>query len=384
MTELALPRRLRDITPEWLTEALRSSGALDTNGRVVSFEPRNVSLGLGFVGRCFALDLTYEPAAAGPARAVAKMPTTFGPSRAMADEMDLYRTEARFYSELAGRTPARTPRCFWTGLDPESGDFLLLMEDLGGLRSVSHDNGCSESDARASLSALARIHAAWWDSPELGASNWLKCAGDADDTLFLANIDSGWPEFLEGDGRLLNAAEITVLDRIRRGLPRLRSWLGESPLTLSHGDYRLENFFFADEPGGTEVVVLDWQLLAQGPPGRDLGYFLGWNLTQEQRRAWERDLVRFYYQELQALGAGSYTLDEAWDGYRLGLARLAILQPANATKLAEMNAGAAALNGAAAESMRIAMERGAELRVMMLRRALAAASETNACELLPA
>ena len=61
------------------------------------------------------------------------------------------------------------------------------------------------------------------------------------------------------------------------------------PFAVLHGDYRLDNLLF--DPDGADVVAVDWQTLAVGPPARDLAYFLGTSLTVDDRRAAERELV---------------------------------------------------------------------------------------------
>ena len=47
-------------------------------------------------------------------------------------------------------------------------------------------------------------------------------------------------------------------DRFTELLPNIVSRLSEPPFTLSHGDYRADNFFFGDDD---DLVVCDWQLI---------------------------------------------------------------------------------------------------------------------------
>ena len=80
-----------------------------------------------------------------------------------------------------------------------------------------------------------------------------------------------------------------------------------------HGDYRLDNLFFADD--GT-VAVIDWQLAMRAPGQTDLVYFCANNLTVEMRREHDRTLVERYVAELHRLGVPSdaVTVSSVWQG----------------------------------------------------------------------
>ena len=46
----------------------------------------------------------------------------------------MYLREAAFFGELADQAPVRVPACHHSTIDPETSQFVLVMEDLGGLR----------------------------------------------------------------------------------------------------------------------------------------------------------------------------------------------------------------------------------------------------------
>jgi hypothetical protein len=96
--------------------------------------------------------------------------------------------------------------------------------------------------------------------------------------------------------------------------PELATRLSETPCTLSHGDYRLDNMFFTDSGG---LAVYDWQLVDRSRGGRDLGYFLTQSLTRERRIELERSLIDRYVDRLAARGVEGYGFDIAWRDYRL-------------------------------------------------------------------
>ena len=83
-----------------------------------------------------------------------------------------------------------------------------------------------------------------------------------------------------------------------------------------HGDYRPDNLMFPAHGAGVSAV--DWQTLAVGLPGRDIGYLLATSLDPEVRRAEERRIVESYRAALAEHGV-EISADECFDDYRLGV-----------------------------------------------------------------
>ena len=61
LSALTLPRRHEEISPEWLTQALRAGSVLPS-GRVKSFEKEILGEGEGFVGTIVRFRLALEEA----------------------------------------------------------------------------------------------------------------------------------------------------------------------------------------------------------------------------------------------------------------------------------------------------------------------------------
>src|SRR5262245_20855324 len=136
MAALVLPLALSDLTPEWLTAALRGAGHLG-DASVGSARVEPIGQGVGVLCQLARIALEYDRAAPGmPASLVAKLPTTDPQTRGMVSLFRFYEREVRFYRELAPSLALATPRCWAGALDAESGDFALLLEDLGGARVV--------------------------------------------------------------------------------------------------------------------------------------------------------------------------------------------------------------------------------------------------------
>ncbi|MFN8640019.1 MAG: phosphotransferase, partial [Dehalococcoidia bacterium] len=82
-----------------------------------------------------------------------------------------------------------------------------------------------------------------------------------------------------------------------------------------HGDFRLDNLFFA-LPDGSPLAAIDWSNAMSGPGPYDLAYLLAVALSPARRRALEAELLATYIEGLRAGGVGE---DVEWcrDAYRL-------------------------------------------------------------------
>ena len=89
-------------------------------------------------------------------------------------------------------------------------------------------------------------------------------------------------------------------------------WM-RGPLTVLQGDSHVGNLFLdpAGRAGG-RVGFLDWGLIHLGTPMRDVGYFITMALSPADRRAHERALIQRYLDARAALGAETWSFDEAW------------------------------------------------------------------------
>jgi aminoglycoside phosphotransferase (APT) family kinase protein len=117
-------------------------------------------------------------------------------------------------------------------------------------------------------------------------------------------------------GDLVTPAVKQFGDRYTSVLPDVVARLSAPPFTLSHGDYRADNFFFGDD----DLSVCDWQLVDRSRGARDLAYLLSQSTTSDVRAERERSLVERYASRLAARGVDDYGAEVLWDDYRLATA----------------------------------------------------------------
>ena len=86
-----------------------------------------------------------------------------------------------------------------------------------------------------------------------------------------------------------------------------------SPQTLLHGDPHVGQTYITSTG---KMGYADWQLVMRGGWAFDVAYALVSALTIENRRQWERDLLRYYLDQLHAAGGSQIPFDDAWTSYR--------------------------------------------------------------------
>jgi hypothetical protein len=311
MQRLQVPADASGLTSDWLTEAL--APAHPEAGAVIGVQAEVLGAGYGLLGALRRLHLRWEHPGAGPATLVAKLASPGPRSRAVGGALGMYRNEVRFHQHLGAGTPLAV-RCHHAAYDEDSGDFALLLDDLGAAGTSDQIKGCPPERAEAAVLALADHHAASWDEVGLAGHAWLRRIDDPSlETPVAAAFTATWPVVRDRAGDRLPAEVKALGDRFAGLLPALAAELAAPPCTLSHGDYRLDNMFFG--PRG-RVILCDWQLVDRSRGARDLAYFLSQSLTTADRAELEGPLLDRYLDRLAAHGI-SYHRDQAWRDYRV-------------------------------------------------------------------
>lgn len=300
------------LTPDWLTAALTAGGLLD-GVAVTAVEAR--PLGTGQMCDSLRLEVAYDGPTAAPTGFVAKLPAADPTSRATALSLRSYEKEVRFYQHLAQTLPMATPEVLYADIDPATASFVLLMEDLAPAEQGDQLAGTTVAVARSAVAELVRLHAPRWGDPTLSELEWLH--GDLEaNRMFLGMLLPGvWAGFTERYADVLAPQVHEAGDALFAALPSYLSG-GDAPLTVIHGDYRLDNLLIGADDSIRGVV--DWQTCAVGPALNDVAYFIGAGLLEDDRRAVEEDLVRAYHRDLCAAGVEGYGWDACWEDYRRG------------------------------------------------------------------
>ena len=305
-----LPTDMCELTPAYLTTVLRHGGHL-SEGEVSSVDARPLGAGVGFVGQLARLTLEYDgDRGALPDVMIAKFPIDDPMAKYLAQMFGFYRTEAACYTQAKTvGLGVPTPIVYLSVVSDDDIGTLILMEDLGSARMADQVIGASLEDAQAVIDVGARLHAAWWESPELTRLPWLRPLNNAAYMSVGEQYEKSWPAFAAMFADAPSAA-LDIGAQLGAQLPLAYDWLiANRPTTLTHTDFRLDNFFF-DRPE-VPVTIIDWQLSVRSIGVFDIGYFIVQSLTTEMRREHGESLLRRWHDALLEAGVVDYTWDDA-------------------------------------------------------------------------
>jgi Ecdysteroid kinase-like family len=305
--EAPVLRRPQELTTAWLQDALGADPIDD-----FQIEP----IGTGQMSESRRVRIEYAAGSAAeseprPATVVLKTASADESSRSTGVGLGVYEREVRFYQELAPRIQGPLARCHLAVLDPAEGWFTLLLEDVAPSVQGDQIEGCSVEEARLAMQELAKLHAPVLGDAELGATPWLNQQGVLNQAMMTQLLAA----FLERYAGRVALAHREVCERF---VASMDGWTADRrpPLGLVHGDYRLDNMLFGADGAARPFVVVDWQTVSWGPVMTDAAYFLGGSLRTEDRREFEQELVREYFEALHALGVQGFEWGACWREYR--------------------------------------------------------------------
>jgi aminoglycoside phosphotransferase (APT) family kinase protein len=302
----ALPRSTDELTPQWFSTVL---SARDEDVVVETAEIERLG---GLSSVVVRARLAYAPGTTrGPASVIVKLPLARAPKRFGPG----YDREVRFYRELAPRMNVAVPRALWIDVDDAAGDSVLVLEDFATYEARSEDDFATPEQVQMLLAEIARVHAAWWGSEELGRHPFLRTLPE-----FIGRVESqlpgGVPLLLDRFGSRMDAEEMAVFEALPRGFRTAAEPLAAAPKTLVHHDLSLRNVLLGQEGSQPAVVLIDWQLAQWNAGVRDVSFLVGNCVPAERRTHEERRLLRDYWERLRDGGVGAYSFEQLEEDYR--------------------------------------------------------------------
>lgn len=308
-----------------LTAGMLDEALVDVRGEARVAELSSIAIGTGQVAVSARLTVDYDRPTAAPRCLIAKFADPDPDRRRQVRREGAYEREVRFYRELAPLVLVRTPKVYAAEFSSETGDFLLLLEDLTPARQGDQLAGCTAEVAATAMDEIAGLHAPCW-----GESRWRELSWLRRDRPGIAEVTPRlWARFQDRYSGLLS-------DEIRRAgdlfVEHLESWLSweRGHRTVVHRDFRLDNVLIGEQGA---MSVVDWQTCAIGSGPEDVAYFLGGGLPADLRHTLEEDLVRRYHDRILELGVRGYRWADCWRDYRRG-AWHGMLMSINAAMLA--------------------------------------------------
>lgn len=189
----------------------------------------------------------------------------------------------------------RIPKCL--AMESFGNEVLMVLEDLDASGFPKRKSSVGWKEIEACLKWLAHFHATFMDKSPVDL--WEK------GTYW--HLDTRPDELEELDDLPLKTAAAKIDQRLQ-----------ESPFqTLVHGDAKLANFCFSDD--GKKVAAVDFQYVGGGCGMKDVAYFIGSCLHDEECAEMESRLLDYYFNALRsALRAkqSRHNIDELEENWR--------------------------------------------------------------------
>lgn len=309
MAKVDLPTGPAGLTVDWLSSALGAP--------VKSFSAQVIGEGVGLLGQLARVTIDYDGDPADvPRSIIAKFPATVQENRDLANLFQFYEREVRFYEEICGRSDMRTPDCFFSSFDADTGTFVILMEDLSRARVGDQCAGATLEEAELAIGEMAKLHATWWGKVDTPEMDWIPYADSPVNKSAEDSYQKSLDPCLKIFGHRVPDSALPVMKKLRTEAYNLLHLASKPPCTIVHGDFRYDNLFFATRPEDAPLTVIDWQIMTRARGPYDLGYFLSQSVQSEARRAGEQELLRRYHGKLLEGGVQGYSFEQCFLDYR--------------------------------------------------------------------
>lgn len=313
-TRPPIPTTADHLTADWLNRAFDGSVA-----EIVDVRAERLGEGVGLLGEVTRLHLRYRDGSEGPrpTTMIAKCQAAAPGNVFMSQAMGFYERESNFYSQFSRTINLRVPYCHYTDVDPTGAPYIVLIEEITGARMVDQIVGAGYDDSAAILDQAVTLHSTFWDNELLRSLQWLP---PMNNPLYRAAREMAEPKLESFIDTWTGIVPDRTLPWMRQLTPKYPDmvdwWVDQGKATFVHMDFRADNFLFGGSAGAGTVTVLDWQLSARHVGMWDVANFLGQSVTIANRRDWEADLVRRYFDGLLSAGVTGYTWDRCWRDYR--------------------------------------------------------------------
>ncbi|MCU4165345.1 phosphotransferase [Carboxylicivirga caseinilyticus] len=187
-----------------------------------------------------------------------------------------YEVETHWYKyySVGCRIDCKVPECYYN--EELENEVLIVLEDLDFSGFPLRKHSVNINEMEACLSWLAYFHATFLNKKPEG----------------LWEVGTYWHLATRPD-------ELEVMDDplLREAAPLVDQKLNDCRYrTFVHGDAKLANFCFSDT---NEVAAVDFQYVGGGCGMKDVAYFIGSCIYEEECKRYEQPLLNYYFNQLK-------------------------------------------------------------------------------------
>lgn len=199
-----------------------------------------------------------------------------------------YQVETKWYEQYSSASTARLPKAL--AIEQKQDEMLIVMEDLDQAGYPLRKSTVTWIEIKACIKWLAEFHASFMGVTPHG----------------LWEIGTYW----HLDTRPQELAALSD-QSLKKAAPLIDQKLNECAYkTFVHGDAKLANFCFSESG---KVAAVDFQYVGGGCGMKDLAYFIGSCLNEDDCERMEHQILDTYFGFLRnELGEKSKQIEEEW------------------------------------------------------------------------
>ena len=326
-----VPKKIEDVDAQFFTNLLRAQNLLAPDNEVTDLDSKVIGADKGFTSTVMLAKLTYKSPPlpdTSPDKLVVKIMGADLRIKGLIDSYIVHHVifpnEIRFFAENKDAScPAHYPTNYFA--HSRGTDHFMVMEDLSddAICGDGAAGGASYDQCVQVMLYLAKLHGHFWgkrhEAKSPSSVQNLFAGSDLNiyPLLLKKVMPTGFKVFAKAFPHIMEkigADTINVMSKVRKEarstahhnkhahrLPP-QKWKAiariyrSEPMTLCHGDMKLDNIFFKKSDGS--VIAVDWGVSGWGNPMADLSYFFGRSVDSEDRRKWWDDLLDIYLNEL--------------------------------------------------------------------------------------
>lgn len=309
---MPLPVTVEEITPEWLTAALRS--------RAPGITIRDCEIVDTSFTTCSKIRLRLDRDGAAIDAGIPELVIVKGGFQEHGRKLyQMHWREVRGYRDVYPEIPLPHPKCYFADSDDERRQGIIIMEDLvaKGVEFCHASRPQSREQITRRLTELARFHAATWGSKDLEPGGKWGDLPEFFDVMqdFFEDKSSpeNWQRFVEAPRGAAVSTRFHDRDWMLESWHKMRAYSDGLTHCLLHGDIHLGNLYIESDgtPGFLDT------LSSHGPGMLEVSYHITASLDMADRAEWEGDLVRHYLAELEANGAQAPSFAQAMEQYAI-------------------------------------------------------------------
>ncbi|ORX88296.1 hypothetical protein BCR32DRAFT_288802 [Anaeromyces robustus] len=312
---LSIPKNKDEITVDYLNTVLENT-LLKGNNKIISIKDGK-EIPPQFKSEVYRILLTYENETTNlPTSIIIKLATKNPGINSLLQNIQGYYKESQFYKQLNEISTLNTAKVFYSSVNPEKNQFIIIMEDLNlrDFHVASQENEIDLNFAFNIIKYFALLQSKFWNYKEnqiFKSIEWLK---EPNFALYLKDLtiqmfEERKSSFIERNKNKLMDKTIKTINTI--DIQNLYKENFPSDLkncTLVHGDPQPTNVFINNH--NNEMMMVDWQYSSIGYGIKDVILLLGIWIKKDITSNEILKIKNFYYEELIRNGVKDFSKQE--------------------------------------------------------------------------